>query len=129
MGRHKVILKGLENVESTNKSWFEEAKSHITIKELEAFHSKPYDFSIPTNINDFNKSSNQSNSNTSKIHSIFKANSKNLSETFEKLRINDETVQKTKGSIVIYNDDEDEIHNNPNLHSEEQDEFEIPNDI
>ncbi|POG73004.1 hypothetical protein GLOIN_2v1135001 [Rhizophagus irregularis DAOM 181602=DAOM 197198] len=58
------------------------------------------------------------------IHSIFKANSKNLSETFEKLQINDETVQKTKGSIVIYND---EINNNPNLHSEEQDELEIPN--
>ncbi|CAB4424253.1 unnamed protein product [Rhizophagus irregularis] len=30
-GRLKVILKGLENVESANKSWFEEAKSHLTI--------------------------------------------------------------------------------------------------
>ncbi|GES80138.1 kinase-like domain-containing protein [Rhizophagus clarus] len=30
-GIHKVVLKKLENVESANKSWFEEAKSHLTI--------------------------------------------------------------------------------------------------
>ncbi|PKC58648.1 kinase-like protein [Rhizophagus irregularis] len=30
-GRHNVILKKLENVESANQSWFEEAKSHLTI--------------------------------------------------------------------------------------------------
>uniref|UniRef100_U9TEC3 Serine-threonine/tyrosine-protein kinase catalytic domain-containing protein n=1 Tax=Rhizophagus irregularis (strain DAOM 181602 / DAOM 197198 / MUCL 43194) TaxID=747089 RepID=U9TEC3_RHIID len=67
----------------------------------EAFHSKSYDFSIPANINDFNKPRNQSNNNTSKLHSIFKANSKNLSKTFEKLPIKDETVQQTKGPYVI----------------------------
>ncbi|CAB4404465.1 unnamed protein product [Rhizophagus irregularis] len=91
------------------------------------FHSKPYDFSIPTNIDDFNNSSNQNNSRTSKIHN-FMVNSKNLSKTFEKLQINDETVQQTKGSNVNF-DDEDEVYNNPNFHSEEQDEFEIPKDI
>ncbi|PKC62345.1 hypothetical protein RhiirA1_522142 [Rhizophagus irregularis] len=32
-GIQKVILKRLENVESANRSWFEEAKSHFTIKE------------------------------------------------------------------------------------------------
>ncbi|EXX72163.1 Cla4p [Rhizophagus irregularis DAOM 197198w] len=31
VGRHNVILKKLENVESANQSWFEEAKSHLTI--------------------------------------------------------------------------------------------------
>ncbi|GBC02391.1 hypothetical protein RclHR1_00460029 [Rhizophagus clarus] len=30
-GKHSVILKKLGNVESENQSWFEEAKSHITI--------------------------------------------------------------------------------------------------
>ncbi|GES75179.1 kinase-like domain-containing protein [Rhizophagus clarus] len=30
-GRHGIILKGLENVKSANKSWFEEANSHLTI--------------------------------------------------------------------------------------------------
>ncbi|PKC55830.1 hypothetical protein RhiirA1_474949 [Rhizophagus irregularis] len=30
-GTHKVILKQLENVESASQSWFEEAKSHLTI--------------------------------------------------------------------------------------------------
>ncbi|GBC12221.2 kinase-like domain-containing protein [Rhizophagus irregularis DAOM 181602=DAOM 197198] len=178
-GKHEVILKRLENVESANQSWFEEAKSHLTIEEeLEAFHSKSYDFSIPANINDFNKPRNQSNNNTSKLHSIFNANSKNLSKTFEKLPIKDEIVQQTKGPYVISDseklpkefinlqinsnkiikqqmkrknidsdddekeviqqktkrqnindiDDDDEMYNNPNLHSEEQDELEIPVD-
>ncbi|PKY54557.1 hypothetical protein RhiirA4_473430 [Rhizophagus irregularis] len=99
---------------------------NATEEELEVFHSKPYDFSIPTNIDDFNNSSNQNNSRTSKIHN-FMVNSKNLSKTFEKLQINDETVQQTKGSNVNF-DDEDEVYNNPNFHSEEQDEFEIPKD-
>ncbi|PKY60954.1 kinase-like protein, partial [Rhizophagus irregularis] len=31
LGTHKVILKKLENVENANQSWFEEAKSHLTI--------------------------------------------------------------------------------------------------
>ncbi|GBC09329.1 hypothetical protein RclHR1_08770008 [Rhizophagus clarus] len=30
-GRQKVVLKGLEDVESANQRWFEEAKSHFTI--------------------------------------------------------------------------------------------------
>ncbi|CAB4389349.1 unnamed protein product [Rhizophagus irregularis] len=151
---------------------------NATEEELEAFHSKSYDFSIPANINDFNKPRNQSNNNTSKLHSIFNANSKNLSKTFEKLPIKDETVQQTKGPNVISDseklpkefinlqiksnkiikqqmkrknidsdddekeviqqkmkrqnindiDDDDEMYNNPNLHSEEQDELEIPDD-
>ncbi|RIA79620.1 kinase-like domain-containing protein [Glomus cerebriforme] len=31
LGKHKVILKNLKNVESANKSWFDEGKSHLTI--------------------------------------------------------------------------------------------------
>ncbi|CAB5337779.1 unnamed protein product [Rhizophagus irregularis] len=30
-GRHKVILKRLESIESANRSWFEEAKSHLAL--------------------------------------------------------------------------------------------------
>ncbi|GET60668.1 kinase-like domain-containing protein [Rhizophagus irregularis DAOM 181602=DAOM 197198] len=132
-GRLKVILKGLENVESANKSWFEEAKSHLTIEprnateeELEAFHSRSYDFNIPNNIDDFNKSSNKNDdSMMSNINS--KTNSDKLSKVFRKLQINDETMQQTKEpNIVNYND---EIYNNPNLHSEVQNELEIPDDI
>ncbi|CAB4439214.1 unnamed protein product [Rhizophagus irregularis] len=102
---------------------------NATEEELEVFHSKPYDFSIPTNIDVFDNSSNQNNSRTSKINSFFKANSKKLSKMFKKLQVKDETVQQTKGSNVNFDDDEDEVYNNPNFHSEEQDEFEIPNDI
>ncbi|CAB4427297.1 unnamed protein product [Rhizophagus irregularis] len=97
---------------------------NATEEELEVFHSKPYDFSIPTNIDDFNNSRNQ----TSKIHN-FMVNSKNLSKPFEKLQINDEAVQQTKGSYVNFDGDEDDVYHNPNFHSEEQDEFEIPEDI
>ncbi|RGB38205.1 hypothetical protein C1646_740766 [Rhizophagus diaphanus] len=60
--------------------------------------------------------------------------SKRLSKVFEGLQIssnNDipidykkETTQQMKGSV----NDDDEIHNNPNLHPEDQDDFEIPDD-
>ncbi|CAB4424097.1 unnamed protein product [Rhizophagus irregularis] len=76
---------------------------NATEEELEAFHSnKSYDFNIPNNIDDFNKSSNQ-NSKASKISSIFKANSKKLSKMFEKLQIKNKTTQQTKGATNIAN--------------------------
>ncbi|CAB4494524.1 unnamed protein product [Rhizophagus irregularis] len=84
---------------------------NATEEEQEAFHSKTYDFSIPDNIEDFNNSNDQ----TSKINSIFKGGSKRLSKVFKRLQISSKN-------------DDDEIHNNPNLHSEDQDEFEIPDD-
>ncbi|CAB4479017.1 unnamed protein product [Rhizophagus irregularis] len=156
-GTVEIVLKKLENVESANQSWFEEAKSHLTITskwpniascygltqdisdgnymlnategEQEGFHSKTYDFSIPDNVDDFNNSSNQK---TSKINNIFKTSSKRLSKIFKKLQINSkndiqndnrkETIQQ--GSI-----NDEEAYNNPNLHSEEQDELEIPDEI
>ncbi|GET50414.1 kinase-like domain-containing protein [Rhizophagus irregularis DAOM 181602=DAOM 197198] len=101
----------------------------------EAFHSKTYDFNIPDNIEDFNNSNDQKINKTSKMNSIFKDDdSKGLFEVFNKLQINSndeiqnnykkETIQQVKGPAI----DDDEIHNNPNLHSEEQDEFEIPDD-
>ncbi|GES80091.1 kinase-like domain-containing protein [Rhizophagus clarus] len=112
---------------------------NATAEELEAFHSKSYDFNIPDNIDDLNKSNSQKNSRTSKISNIFKANSKRLSKMFEKLQIrNDNTnnykkeaIQQIKGSNTNFNinDDEDDIYNNPNFHSEEQDELEIPDDM
>ncbi|CAB4385649.1 unnamed protein product [Rhizophagus irregularis] len=110
---------------------------NATEEEQEAFHSKTYDFNIPDNIEDFNNSNDQKINKTSKINSIFKGGSKRLSKVFKSLRIssksskNDipidhkkETMQQMKGSV----NDDDEIHNNPNLHSEDQDEFEIPDD-
>ncbi|CAB4442875.1 unnamed protein product [Rhizophagus irregularis] len=134
-GNQVVILKRLENVESADQSWFEEAKSHFTIKEQEAFHSKSYDdFYIPDSINDFAKSSSSKNNSMSKkMSSIFKVNNADsqLYEKFEKLQVkNDfqEDYNNNKETMKhhSYIDDEDEVHNNPNLHSEEQDELEIP---
>ncbi|CAB4376509.1 unnamed protein product [Rhizophagus irregularis] len=65
---------------------------------------------------------------------IFKDSSKKLSKLFKKLQINsnddkNEAIQQQikRQNIDIY-DEMDEACNNPNLHSEEQDEFEIPDD-
>ncbi|GBC47190.2 kinase-like domain-containing protein [Rhizophagus irregularis DAOM 181602=DAOM 197198] len=198
-----VVLKKLENVENANRSWLEEAKSHLNIsnkpdietlrkrirelnfyyqdkpnelltkleednsleigdlenytnssrlftskvhqfenlpeprnsteEELEAFYSKSFNFYVPDNIDDFGKSVNQSDNDTL----INKDNSKSLSEVPNKLQINsksdvqnnyyrEEIMQQQRKNIDI---DEDEVHNNPNLHSEEQDELEIPDNI
>ncbi|PKK72507.1 hypothetical protein RhiirC2_379281 [Rhizophagus irregularis] len=67
-------------------------------------------------VDDFNKSSSNKNS-TSKIKSIFKDDYKieSMRKRIKKLHIND--------------NDEDEVYNNPNLHSEEQDELELPDNI
>ncbi|PKY33760.1 hypothetical protein RhiirB3_452927 [Rhizophagus irregularis] len=88
---------------------------NATEEEQEAFHSKSYDFNIPDDINDFNGSNKQNSSKSSKVINSFKGSSKRLSKVFKKLQINS-------------NNDDDDIHNNPNLHSKEQDEFEIPDD-
>ncbi|CAB4424249.1 unnamed protein product [Rhizophagus irregularis] len=74
-----------------------------------------YDFNIPNNIDDFNKSSNRNDGMSSNMNN--KADSKKLSKMFEKLQI------KNRSNFVS---DEIEIYNNPNLHSEEQNELEIP---
>ncbi|CAB4445870.1 unnamed protein product [Rhizophagus irregularis] len=98
-------------------------------EEQEAFHSnKSCNFHIPNKIDDFDKLNNQKNS--SKIISIFKVGSKKLSKIFKRSSKNDiqETMQQ---QIKKYHDDidDDEIHNNPNLHSKEQDELELPDNI
>ncbi|EXX75478.1 kinase-like domain-containing protein [Rhizophagus irregularis DAOM 181602=DAOM 197198] len=106
---------------------------NATEEEQEEFHSKPYGFSIPYNIEDFD---NKSNNNTSNSSNIPEDNSKKLSKVFKKMQINsnndnrdkynEETIQVKKNNIDDINDN-DEIYNKPNFHSEEQDEFEIPN--
>ncbi|PKB98727.1 kinase-like protein [Rhizophagus irregularis] len=124
-------------------------------KEQEAFHSnKSYDFHIPNNIDDFNKLNSKKNS-TSKISTIFKAEKsypiylkeaqKMANEIIKSILIttlltlnmiliyldiqNDfkiETMQQQIKQLHIDDNDKGEVHNNPNLHSEEQDELELP---
>ncbi|CAB4439209.1 unnamed protein product [Rhizophagus irregularis] len=72
-------------------------------KEQEVFHSKLYDFNIPNN-----------------------SDSEKLPEEFIKLQINSNDDEKEITQQHI--DDDDEVYNNPNLHSKEQDELEIPDD-
>ncbi|GES80108.1 kinase-like domain-containing protein [Rhizophagus clarus] len=74
------------------------------IKEQEAFHSKSYDFSIPNNIDDFNKSIEQNINISSKIINIFKGDSEKLPKEFKRLQIN----SNSKKNVDI-DDDEKEI--------------------
>ncbi|UZO10856.1 uncharacterized protein OCT59_002434 [Rhizophagus irregularis] len=97
--------------------------------------NKSYNFHIPDNIDDFNKSSSKKNS-TSKINSIFKVSSKKSSNIFKRSSKNDiqndfkiETMQQQVKKLHNNDDDEDEVHNNLNLHSKEQDELELPDNI
>ncbi|PKC58336.1 kinase-like protein [Rhizophagus irregularis] len=85
---------------------------NATEEEQEVFHSKLYDFNIPNNIIDFNKSNEQNSSKSSKIITIFRDSNKKLSKSFKKLQIN--------------SNNDDEVYNNPNFHSKEQDKLEIP---
>ncbi|EXX51651.1 Ipl1p [Rhizophagus irregularis DAOM 197198w] len=89
---------------------------NATEEEQEAFHSKSYKFYIPDNVSDFDKSNSQKN-NTSKVYNILK-------DTQNDYKI--ETIEKKTKILSINDNDEDEIYNNPNFHSEEQDEFELP---
>ncbi|CAB4443151.1 unnamed protein product [Rhizophagus irregularis] len=62
---------------------------NATEEEQEVFHSKLYDFNIPNNIDDFNKS-NKRNSKSSKVISIFRDSNKKLSKL-----ANNECCEKT----------------------------------
>ncbi|PKC57150.1 hypothetical protein RhiirA1_498931 [Rhizophagus irregularis] len=112
---------------------------NATEEEQEEFHSKPHDFHIPDNIDDFDKSSTnqKSNSASSTISNNFEGDNKDLLTKFNELQINSENDTqnnfiKDEQQIKNYHidiSDEDEICNNPNFHSEEQDEFEIPDEF
>ncbi|PKY58111.1 kinase-like protein [Rhizophagus irregularis] len=103
-----------------------------------AFHSNnSYDhFNIPDNINDFNSSSNQSYDSISKASSILKDDNEELSKSFNELQVNSnednqtnyvkEIVEQQQIKNMFNVDDEDEIYDDKNFHSEEQDELEIP---
>ncbi|CAB4444283.1 unnamed protein product [Rhizophagus irregularis] len=93
---------------------------NATEEEQEAFHSNnSYDFHIPNNIDDFNKLSSKKNS-ISKTSNMFK-------DMQNDYKI--EAMQQQTMNHQIKDNDEDEMYNNPNLHSEEQDEFELPDNI
>ncbi|CAB4437553.1 unnamed protein product [Rhizophagus irregularis] len=104
---------------------------NATEEEQEVFHSKLYDFNIPNNINDFNKS-NEQYSDSEKLPKEF-INLQNSNGKILKILIFDDDEkeiiqQRTKRQNIGDVDDEDDVYNNPNLHSKEQDELEIPDD-
>ncbi|CAB4424271.1 unnamed protein product [Rhizophagus irregularis] len=91
---------------------------NATKEEQKAFYSKSYNFTIPYNVDDFDSQISKDNSKSE------------LSKEFIKLQINDIDYNEEKimpQRIII--DDGDEMYNDPNLHSEEQDELEIPDDL
>ncbi|GBC12425.2 kinase-like domain-containing protein [Rhizophagus irregularis DAOM 181602=DAOM 197198] len=98
-----------------------------------SFHSKLYDFNIPKNIDDFGQSSNQNNKRNS---NAIEAGNTRLTNVFKELRVNSKSLDTVQNNY--YRDtiqqpqtgdiDDDDEYNNPNLHSEEQEEFEIPDE-
>ncbi|CAB4496146.1 unnamed protein product [Rhizophagus irregularis] len=117
--------------------WDADPTKRPDIEEQEVFHSKTYNYNIPYNIDDF---INKNNDNATKSINIIEDDNKELSEVTENMQINysnsnnvqndykKEIIQQVKKHNIDYIDDENEIYNNPNLHSEEQDELEIPDD-
>ncbi|CAB4375239.1 unnamed protein product [Rhizophagus irregularis] len=104
---------------------FPEPKN-ATEEEQEAFHSKLYSFNIPNNIEDINNSSNDINT---KSNSVYKALGKlEINSNYEIQNDHKkENKQQTKKHSLDTNDDDD-IYNNPNFHSENQD-FEISGNV
>uniref|UniRef100_U9UU97 Uncharacterized protein n=1 Tax=Rhizophagus irregularis (strain DAOM 181602 / DAOM 197198 / MUCL 43194) TaxID=747089 RepID=U9UU97_RHIID len=77
-------------------------------------------------VDDFGKSSNR---NTSNISNIIKDNQNDYNKkTVLTQNVNNEGKQNIFWAPFLDNKliDEDEVYNNPKLHSKEQDEFEIP---
>ncbi|POG61733.1 hypothetical protein GLOIN_2v1786245 [Rhizophagus irregularis DAOM 181602=DAOM 197198] len=106
---------------------------NATEEEQEAFYSnKSYNFHIPNNVDDFDKLSSKKNS-TSKISSLFKAAKsypiylKEAQKMANDYKI--ESMRKRIKKLHISDNDEDDTYNNPNLHSEEQDELELPKNL
>ncbi|CAB4398589.1 unnamed protein product [Rhizophagus irregularis] len=106
---------------------------NATEEEQEGYYSNSYDFTIPDNIDDFDKLNTQNGDISIKV------NSKKLSQIFETSQVNlnydirdyykkEAIRQQMKGTMINFND-ENEIHNNPNLHSEEQNKLEIPYEL
>ncbi|PKY46585.1 hypothetical protein RhiirA4_543421 [Rhizophagus irregularis] len=92
---------------------------NATEEEQEAFHSnKSYDFYIPNNIDDFNKSNF---SKAAKGYPIYPKEAQKMANDYKV-----ESMRKRIKRLHINDNDEVEAHNNPNLHSEEQDELELP---
>ncbi|UZO10715.1 uncharacterized protein OCT59_002293 [Rhizophagus irregularis] len=95
---------------------------NATEEEQQAFHSnKSCDFHIPNHIDDFGNLSNQNN-NSSKITSSNKSFKRRLENDFQ------EIMQQMKRNRINI-DDEEDMYNNPNFHPEEQDEFELPENM
>ncbi|CAB4423336.1 unnamed protein product [Rhizophagus irregularis] len=118
-------MNNLENHTSSSRLFTSKVHQFESLPEprnaTEAFHSnKSYDFHIPNYINDIGKLSNQNN-NSSKITSSNKSFKRRLENDFQ------EIMQQMKRNRINI-DDEEDIYNN-NFHSEEQDEFELPENM
>ncbi|PKK63985.1 kinase-like protein [Rhizophagus irregularis] len=108
---------------------------NATEEEQQAFHSnKSCDFHIPNHIDDFGNLSNQNN-NSSKISSKgpiasdFWRKSQEILNYSNSLLINFQEIMQQMKRNRINIDDEEDMYNNPNFHPEEQDEFELPENM
>ncbi|GBC09327.1 hypothetical protein RclHR1_08770006 [Rhizophagus clarus] len=110
---------------------------NATEEEQEAFHSKSYDCFNISNSYNFNNSSNKNYDTTSETSSILKDGSEGLSESLQINSNKDNQINYGKEIVeqqqirrynVKIDDDDDEIYDDKNFHSEEQNKLEIPDD-
>ncbi|PKK60670.1 hypothetical protein RhiirC2_242357 [Rhizophagus irregularis] len=100
---------------------------NATEEEQNAFYiTRSYDFSISGNTSNHSKSSNQYKSINFKDD-----DSKESSRLFKKLKMENDIQNDYKREIMQQRSNisiDDEVQNNPNLHSEEKDKQETPDD-
>ncbi|PKK66352.1 hypothetical protein RhiirC2_868349 [Rhizophagus irregularis] len=105
---------------------------NATEEEQEAFYtSRLYDFSISDNTSNISESSSLHKSINFKYDND--DNDKGSSRLFKKLKMENVDVQNDYEREIMQQQSNiginDEVQNNPKLHSEEQDESEIPNGL
>ncbi|GBC06866.1 hypothetical protein RclHR1_07100002 [Rhizophagus clarus] len=135
LGKIGLSKSGTNIISKTNEINIFETYSDSTSR---LFTSKLYQFKNPpepknaTEVEDFD---NESNNNTSKSSDMLKDDSKILSKILENMQINSNNVSYKEETTIqqvkkhnIDDIDDDEMYDTSNFHSEEQDEFEIPND-
>ncbi|PKY56136.1 hypothetical protein RhiirA4_477855 [Rhizophagus irregularis] len=108
-------------VKYLEKYLFKIINNCVCFVDILVFYSKSYDLSIPDNIDEFDKSGSQKNIRSYPKYLKGIQRMANIQNDYK-----GETMQQKVKKNNINVDDEDEIYNNPNFHSEEQNEFELP---
>ncbi|CAB4394115.1 unnamed protein product [Rhizophagus irregularis] len=119
-GAHHVVLKRLENVENANQNWIEEAKSHLNISNKWSEIVQCFGLTQDPDLGFCGPADKPLKISSKRLSNIFKRSSNTQ---------NDYKIGAMQQQIMnhhLKDNEDDDTYNNPNLHSEEQDELELP---